>query len=145
MVFALFSSLLESGCSSFRGRRARSLATRSTRGTGLLGALLVVLFVAQASMLSLHGHATTCDPGPALDGSVALDASDSESGPIAFEGCAVCEMAQRIASEALSPALSLELPSAIEAIRAPIASKERAPVRADFARAAPRAPPSTPA
>ncbi|MFO0687883.1 MAG: hypothetical protein U0900_04200 [Myxococcota bacterium] len=107
-----------------------------------MGALLVVLFVAQASSLSVHGHATVCDPDPALGVSVALEAADSESASIALEGCAVCEMAQRIASEVISPVLAPEPPSAIETARTPIPSTARAPARSDFANAAPRAPPT---
>lgn len=112
---------------------------------GILGLLLLVLFVAQSSIWSVHGHAAGTDPGLAtgLAGRAleAIETADGGSHALAAEPCDVCEMARRIGSESIASAAApaLALPSAVR--RAPILRSTRIPASVERAGPAPRAPP----
>jgi len=141
MAFPLFSNHVRLRPLTLHARGAQGSGSRAKSRLGILGLLLLALFVAQTSALSIHGHTAVSDAGLAGDTAFAVEIPDAERESLASEGCAVCEMAQRIGSEALSPALTYALSLPVEPTGVPNESADRAPARIEYARAAPRAPP----
>lgn len=118
---------------------------RSERGLGLVGLLLLFLFVAQSTLWSVHGHAADREAGPSgfAAGAVAgsIGSADGETHSLASEPCSVCEMARRVGSEALTHAVAPELRLPPIPFRSVGSRPDRIPAPVEHARATPRAPP----
>lgn len=125
------------------GMQRRAARRRGERG--ILSLILLLLFVAQSSVWSVHGHAPGPDAGNAGDYArevaEAIETADGETHSLAPEPCDVCEMARRTGSESLphedEPALAIMS----IARRAPTLRPNGIPTAVELASAAPRAPP----